>query len=76
MKRPQLIPDWKRVLRRAWSVRLSLLGAALGGVEMALPLFSDAFPRNVFLVLAMVVMVGGAVARLVAQPKTMGGDRG
>lgn len=76
MKRPRLLPDWKRVLRKAWSVRLTLLGAAFAGVEMALPLFSDAFPRHVFLALSIGVTVAGTVARLVAQPKTMGADRG
>ncbi len=64
-----LIPDWKRVLRKAWSVRLALLAAALGGVEIALPLFYDAIPRNVFLGLSVLVTMGACVARLVAQPK-------
>lgn len=64
-----LIPQWKRVLRKAWSVRLALLAAALGGVEIALPLFSNAFPRHVFLGLSILVTVGACVARLVAQPK-------
>lgn len=70
-----LIPEWRRVLRRAWSVRLALLAAALGGVEIALPLFSDAVPRHVFLGLSVLVTMGAAVARIVAQPK-MWGDRG
>lgn len=64
-----LVPDWRLVLRRAWSVRLVLLAAALGGVEMALPLFSDAVPRHVFLILSILTTVGAAVARLVAQPR-------
>ena len=37
-----LIEDWRKVLRKAWSVRLSLLAAALGAIEVALPFFSDA----------------------------------
>lgn len=65
----KLLPDWKRTLRKAWSVRLTLLAAALGGVEIALPLFGDAFPRHVFLGLSIVVTVGACVARLVAQPR-------
>lgn len=64
----KLIHNWKRILRRAWSVRLTILAAALGGVEMALPLFSDAFPRGVFLLLSMGTTVAAAIARLVAQP--------
>lgn len=70
-----LIPDWRKVLRKAWSVRLALLAAALGGVEIALPLFSDAVPRHVFLGLSVLVTMGAAVARIVAQPK-MRGERG
>ena len=64
-----LIPEWRRVLRKAWSVRLALMAAALGGVEIALPLFSNAVPRHVFLGLSVLVTMGAAVARIVAQPK-------
>ncbi len=70
--RVKLIDDWRRVLRRAWSIRLTLLSAALGGVELALPLFSDAVPRNTFAALSVAVAVAAAGARLVAQDKTMG----
>ncbi len=64
-----LLPDWTRIVRKAWSFRLAILAAALGGVEMALPLFSDAVPRHVFLGLSMLTTVGAAVARIVAQPR-------
>jgi hypothetical protein len=69
-----LHPDWKLLARRAWSFRLTVLGAAFGGLEMALPLFSDAVPRGAFLGLSLVATVGGAIARLVAQPR-MGDGR-
>jgi len=65
----KLVDDWRAVLRKAWSIRLVLLAAALGGVELALPLFSDAMPRAVFGVASVLVSIGAAVARLVAQPK-------
>lgn len=65
----QLIDDWRAVARKAWSIRLVLLAAALGGVELALPLFSDAMPRAVFGLASILVSIGAAVARLVAQPK-------
>lgn len=64
-----LIQDWPRIIRKAWSFRLAILAAALGGLEMALPLFSDAVPRHVFLGLSILTTVGAAVARIVAQPK-------
>lgn len=64
-----LIPGWRRVARRAWSVRLSLLAALLSGIEIVLPLFGDVLPRNLFAALSFVAVVGAAVARLVAQPE-------
>ena len=71
----KLIDNWRTVLRKAWSIRVILLSAALTGVEMALPLFTDAFPRNVFLGLSIVVAIAAAVFRIIAQPKTIGGQR-
>ena len=70
-----LLPEWKRILRKAWSVRLAIIAAALGGVEMALPLFSDAVPRHVFMSLSILTTVGAALARIVAQPKSLGTDK-
>lgn len=64
-----LIPDWKRIIRQAWSVRLVVLSGLFAGAEVVLPLFVDALPRNVFALLSMVAAMGGAVARVVAQPK-------
>lgn len=65
----RLIDDWRWLLNKAWSIRLAIIGATLGAVEMALPLFSDSIPRGVFLGLSMFATVGGAVARLIDQPK-------
>jgi hypothetical protein len=67
----KLIEDWRTVLRRAWSIRLVLLAALLGGIEVVLPLFSDAAPRHVFALLSIVVSLGAAVARVMAQPRSM-----
>lgn len=65
----KLVKDPKKVARQSWAFRLSIVAAALSGVEMALPLFSDAMPRHVFLIASMLVAVGSAAARLVAQPE-------
>jgi hypothetical protein len=64
-----LIYDWRRIARKAWSVRLGALAAVLSGAEVVLPLFADAFPRNLFAVLSFMAVVGAMVARFVAQPK-------
>lgn len=62
-----LIRDWKRVLRRAWSVRLVIAAAVMSGVEIALPFFSDVIPRGLFAGLSFFAVAGAFVARLYAQ---------
>ena len=64
----ELLPDWKRIARRAWSIRLSIIAAMLSGAEVVLPLFIDVLPRNLFASLSFVAGVGAAVARVVSQP--------
>jgi hypothetical protein len=69
------VDNWRSVLRHAWSLRLIVLAAVLGGLEVVLPLFSDAVPRALFALLSVLVSVGAAIARFVAQPKSLGGDQ-
>lgn len=69
MARLQLLPDWRRIVRKAWSIRLVVLSGLLAGAEVALPLFVDAMPRNIFALLSMAAAIGGAVARVIDQPK-------
>lgn len=64
-----LLNDWRRVLRRAWSIRFSLLAAAFTAAEVVVPLFSDVLPRGLFVLLAFSASIGAALARLVAQPE-------
>jgi hypothetical protein len=64
-----LVDNWKAVAVKAWSMRLVVLAAILSGAEVALPLFSDAVHRGTFAALSIVVSLGAAVSRLVAQPK-------
>ena len=70
-----LIPDAKRVLRKAWSVRLGILAALFSGLEVVVPLFVDALPRSTFAVLSFVSVVGAVLARFVAQPRMLNGDQ-
>lgn len=65
----KLIADWRHVLKHAWSVRLTVMTAALGGLELGLPVFADSIPHGPFLVLTIVVAVAAAVSRVVEQPK-------
>ena len=64
-----LIPEWKWLLRKTWSIRLVILSALLSGAELVLPLFVDVMPRNVFAALSMIAAVAAGVARVTAQPK-------
>lgn len=68
-KKLSLVPHWRVVLNRAWSVRLALISAALSGAEVALPYIAPAERSGSFALLAGFVSIAAAVARLVAQPK-------
>ena len=63
----RLLPEWRRLLRKAWSVRLVLIAGALSGVEVVLPFFADAVPRGLFAVLSFFAVCGALVARIVVQ---------
>lgn len=67
-----LYEDWKLILKKAWTVRLALLAGALSGAEVVLPLFADVIPRGVFSGLSVLVAMAIPIARIVAQPNTLG----
>ena len=72
----RLIPDWRKVLRHAWSVRLIVLAGVLTGAEAILPLFPGLFavePQTLALVTFVIVMAA-LVARFVAQQSISGDD--
>lgn len=68
-RRPRLLPGWRDILRRAWSIRLMLVAGLLSGCEAVLPLFSDSFPmpRWASSALVAVVIMAAFVTRLLAQ---------
>lgn len=63
----KLLPNWRDILRRAWSLRLMACAGLLSGFEVALPFFNDLMPRGLFAMLSMLVVGGAFIARLVAQ---------
>lgn len=67
--RVRLIDDWRRVLRRAWSIRLMVLAGGLSGCEALLPLVTDSlpWPRWASSLLVFGIVAGAFIARLVAQ---------
>lgn len=70
--KPTLVPNWKKVVRHSWSIRLLALAGVLSGAEAALPLLSEYFVEwKGWFALATPLVIGAAfVARLLAQ-KTM-----
>ena len=65
----RLLPDWKKIVRRAWSLRLAMIAALFSGAEVVLPMFTYAMPSGVFAGLSFVTAVGATIARIVAQPE-------
>lgn len=61
------VDDWRRVLKKAWSIRLMLLAGLLSGVEVVLPFFSHSLPNGLFAALSGITVAAAFVARLVAQ---------
>ena len=64
----RLDQNWQRTLRHAWSVRWIALAAVLTGIEVVLPVFGDAMPRNVFAALSFAATVAAMVSRVLVQP--------
>lgn len=65
----ELIDNAGEVLKKAWSIRLSILSAIFSAAEVCLPFFTDFVPPHVMAVIAVFAAAGAAAARLVAQPK-------
>jgi len=69
----ELIDDAKEVMMKAWSVRLALLGALFSALEVALPFFQplEIIPPASMAALALFASAGAALARVIAQPKSL-----
>lgn len=63
----KLIPEWRRVLRRAWSVRLALLSAAASGASACWFVFADKVPPVWFLFVGSVLSVLAIIGRVLDQ---------
>lgn len=62
-----LVSDWRRVLQRAWSIRLIALAALLSGAEVALPFLGDFIVPGRLAALSALATAGAFVARILAQ---------
>lgn len=63
----KLLPRWKEILQKAWSVRLAAIAGVLTACEVILPLFIHNMPRSIFAVLSMLTITAAMIARIVAQ---------
>jgi membrane protein YdbS with pleckstrin-like domain len=71
----KLIKDWAHIMRRAWSVRLALLSALLGAVEIGVQFLAASQPTPYFAMAAAFTSLAAAIARIVAQPKAFQHDQ-
>lgn len=69
-----LHPDYKRILKRAWSVRFIVLAGIFSTAEAVLPLFANELPRSLFSVATAVAVTGALVARITVQKEFDHGD--
>lgn len=70
-----LVWNWRRVLKKSWSVRLALLSALLSAVEFAMPFIAPAQSSRRFAALALSVSIAAGVARIIAQKDIHDGER-
>ncbi len=65
-----LVPNWRRVLRYAWSVRILALAAIFSGLEVALPFVDAQLPISdrARALVYFVITVTALILRFVAQP--------
>ena len=68
-----LNPEWKKILKKAWSVRLAVIAGLLSALEVILPLYADAVPRGLFALLSIIVIIGATIARVVLQKEFQSG---
>lgn len=62
-----LYADWKRILRKAWSIRFSALSSLLSGSLIVFPMWYESMSRTTFAVLFLILSVSAGVARVVFQ---------
>jgi len=66
--RAHLNPEWRKLLRYAWTVRIALMWGAVSGLWVALPAFQDTVDPVLFAVACMAVSVVIVIARITKQP--------
>ena len=62
-----LLPDWKRIAKKAWSLRLMAVASFFAGCEAILPFVDDVLAPRPLAIVAFVVVVGAMITRLMVQ---------
>ena len=63
----QLKEDWKKIIKKAWSVRLVAVSAVFSAAEVVIPLYGDLLPRDTFAIISVIACMGAIIARVIAQ---------
>lgn len=73
----QLIENWDEVLKKAWSIKFTILATVLGAIEVAVQLVKPAgIPDGVFAGIAAMTSLAAGVARLLQQQEITGAKDG
>lgn len=69
----KLVDDWDQILKKAWSVKFSILAALFGGAEVAVQLVKPAsIPDGVFAGIAACVSIAATLVRVLQQQELSG----
>lgn len=63
----RLYPNWREILRKAWSIRFGVLATIFALMQVVVPIYVDDLPKHLFASLTGVATVGVIVSRLVWQ---------
>ncbi len=62
-----LNPEWRWIVKKAWSFRLMAVAGVLSAAEVILPMFAQDIPRGTFALISAIVIPLSMVARVVVQ---------
>lgn len=68
----KLLPNWRAVLARAWSVRLIVAGAVLQGAALYWSAFEGSLDARLFFGVGIALQVASVISRVVDQ--NIGGE--
>lgn len=63
----KLYPNWKTIVKQAWSLRFNAVAIFFASAEYLLPYYVDSFPKGLFAVLSIAAIAGSSISRIVFQ---------